>query len=114
MLSCLAPLQLNRILHSEAWDAVADRGFLRTRYVVVLCMAVHKRLHIADPEVGELAERLSHLLGKNKTESLREVLREKVESLGRAQMARQRNRAILALVDQKLPKPAAPLSKQEI
>jgi hypothetical protein len=77
-------------------------------------MAAHKRLHIADSEVGELAERLSQLLGKNKTESLRQVLREKVESLGRARTAQQRNRAILALVDQKLPRAAAPLSKQEI
>ena len=77
-------------------------------------MAVHKRLHIADPEVGELAERLSRLLGKNKTESLRQVLREKVESLARARTAPQRSRAILQLVDQKLVAPAAPLSKQEI
>jgi hypothetical protein len=29
-----------------------------------MCMAIHKRLHIADPEVGELAERLSRLMGK--------------------------------------------------
>jgi hypothetical protein len=77
-------------------------------------MAPHKRLHIADSEIGELAERLSQLLGKNKTESQLQVLREKGESMGRAQMARQRNRAILALVDQKLPTPAAPLSKQKI
>jgi hypothetical protein len=82
--------------------------------VVALCMAVHKRLHIADPEVGELAERLSRLLGKNKTESLRQVLQEKVEILERAQTAQQRNRALLALVDQKLAAPSAPLSKQEI
>jgi hypothetical protein len=79
-----------------------------------MCMAIHKRLHIADPEVGELAERLSRLMGKNKTESLRLVLREKVESLGRARTAQQRNRAILQLVDQKLATAPAPLTKQEI
>lgn len=82
--------------------------------MVALCMAIHKRLHIADAEVGELAERLARLLGKNKTESLRQVLREKVESLGRTHTAQQRNRAILQLVDRKLKRPPVPLSKEEL
>lgn len=102
---------VNRTSRTRDWPGSVSRI---AEQALSLCMAVHKRLHIADPEVGELAERLAHLLGKNKTESLREVLREKVESLGRAHTAQQRNRAILALVDQKLPAPPAPLSKQEI
>ncbi len=79
-----------------------------------MCMAGHKRLHIADAEVGELAERLSRLLKRSKTESVREVLREKVECLERARLAQQRNRAILQLVDQKLTQPPASLTKKEI
>ena len=79
-----------------------------------MCMARHKRLHIADTEVGELAERLSRLLKRSKTESVREVLREKVESLERARLAQQRNRAILQLIDQKLKEPPTPFTKKEI
>jgi hypothetical protein len=72
------------------------------------------RLHIADPEVGQLAERLAQLLGKNKTESVRQVLREKVETLERLHTAEKRNRAILQVVDQKLSVPPKPLTKGEI
>ena len=79
-----------------------------------MCMARHKRLHIADAEVGELAERLSRLLKRSKTESVREVLREKVETLERTRLAQQRNRAILQLIDQKLATPPTPLTKKEI
>ncbi len=43
------------------------------------------------------------MFGKSEIESLRQVLQEKIESLSRAYTTQQRNRVILALVDQKLP-----------
>jgi hypothetical protein len=112
--SPLLHLKVRSRLPGYAAIVISRAPKLAGKRVVVLCMAIHKRLHIADPEVGELAERLSHLLGKNKTESLRQVLREKIENLARAHTAQQRNRAILALVDQKLATSPTPLSKQEI
>jgi hypothetical protein len=79
-----------------------------------MCMAMHNRLHIADAEVSDLARRLSELVGKSKTESLRDVLREKVHSLERQRTAAERQRAILQIIDQKLPAPAVALTKKEI